>query len=247
MNSHIQVPKCVLKNFSNEKKSLYYYDVKKECIKIGSAKTLNTSEGYYSKKVEDILSAEIESPLGQLIALLQKVYKVLRNTNKIYLEITYQHHQIIKNYLYALLFRSPQMAGKVAQDFIFRNFFSKQYIHDFTFVDGYEIARDEAFLNHYNITFIFCDDSAEFMLSMSGYCSFVNGDIECIVIPLTKKIAIYMYKSQSVLNAVLRVGQGYVDEVNKITFIQQTKRSQGFIVASNKQYIEKIKTAIRSK
>lgn len=48
INSHIQMPKCVLRNFADEKQTLFYFDFQKNAVKLGRAASLNTELGYYS-------------------------------------------------------------------------------------------------------------------------------------------------------------------------------------------------------
>lgn len=44
MNSHIQMPKCVLKQFANEDHVLYYYNFKDGHIAKNSATSINTEK-----------------------------------------------------------------------------------------------------------------------------------------------------------------------------------------------------------
>ena len=48
INSHIQIPKLIFKNFHNEKQELFFCDFEKRRIDKGRAKTLYTQMGYYS-------------------------------------------------------------------------------------------------------------------------------------------------------------------------------------------------------
>lgn len=102
MDSHIQMPKCVLKQFeiktgANQGKIYYYnFDNKKICL--GCPKTLNTEKDYYGNDAENFLSDEIETPLGQIIKQLK---------DSLYEEKGFRLNQAfidtILNYIYALL------------------------------------------------------------------------------------------------------------------------------------------------
>ena len=63
VNSHIQMPKCVLAEFVNGNKSFYKYNVENGKINIGYPKRTFTSENYYSGAMETALNKHIESPL----------------------------------------------------------------------------------------------------------------------------------------------------------------------------------------
>ena len=51
MNSHKQLPKCILKNFSNHGR-LFSYDVLERTYSATSANKFNTEDSYYSEGIE---------------------------------------------------------------------------------------------------------------------------------------------------------------------------------------------------
>ena len=106
MNSHILIPKVILKHFALQGGSLFYYDIKSGEVKRGYAATLNTQKGYYSSEVEKFLSANIESPMGKIIGILQKAYNDLFKTNKVEMTFYAQNIKALKNYVYSLITRS---------------------------------------------------------------------------------------------------------------------------------------------
>ena len=59
MDSHIQMPKFMLRRFENEQHELLYYDVETNVIAKGFPKSINTEEDYYSDVMESILNREI--------------------------------------------------------------------------------------------------------------------------------------------------------------------------------------------
>lgn len=64
VNSHIQLPKVILKDFIEEDCRLYYLDLTKKEIKQSSARKFNTELGYFSLQFEEYLSNEYESAIG---------------------------------------------------------------------------------------------------------------------------------------------------------------------------------------
>lgn len=242
MNSHILIPKCVLKKFALDGGRLYYFDLKESRIVSGYAATLNTKEGYYSREIEQFLSANIETPIGKVIGILKKGYDDLEKTGKIEIKISTQNFQALKNYVYSLLTRSPNMAKQVKENLIFRKCFSSQNIHDIAFYDGYYLAQNEAFLNEFKLSFIFCEGQNEFVIPMQGYCSYLYGKTECCVVQLTSKIAALFFKGDDVNLGVSIVPKEYVDKINAISFEQQIKSDYGFIAAINRTTIEETVT-----
>lgn len=73
MNSHIQIPKLILKNFADHNHRLHYYDFEKGVYGRSSPKSFYTEENYYSEEVEKYWDVEIESKLGVLAKLLKEL------------------------------------------------------------------------------------------------------------------------------------------------------------------------------
>ena len=67
INSHVQLPNCVLRNFRDEtdpEKKVWYLDVQTGDILRKSSKKLGTCKGYYSETGERFLAENIENPLS---------------------------------------------------------------------------------------------------------------------------------------------------------------------------------------
>ncbi len=65
MNSHVLIPKCILKNFQDDNHSLHCFDVVNNIYCLKRADNLYTEFNHYSKEVEKFLSDKIESPIGR--------------------------------------------------------------------------------------------------------------------------------------------------------------------------------------
>src|SRR5574344_7276 len=99
VNSHIQMPRQIMNNFTNENRQIYFYDCENKTIHRGYPKTVYTEKGYFSDYVEGFLGAEIESDLGKLL-------KFVKETEfKIGDEPPVQYREIAFNYVYSLLAR----------------------------------------------------------------------------------------------------------------------------------------------
>ncbi len=79
MNSHVQIPKSILRNFAyKSKKDGYvvdYLDLHNNSIKTERIKKLDTIENYYSKDCEDFLSTTIEGPFGEISKKIREFAK----------------------------------------------------------------------------------------------------------------------------------------------------------------------------
>ena len=103
INSHIQMPKVLLKRFHNDNNRFFYYDVQKQIIGYnGTAKSINTQLGYYSQQTEDYFRDNIETPFGEVLTYIEKT-GIDRET----FAINSSAKEIIKNFMFALISRGP--------------------------------------------------------------------------------------------------------------------------------------------
>lgn len=240
VNSHILIPKVILKHFALQGGSLFYYDIKSGEVKRGYAATLNTQKGYYSSEVEKFLSANIESPMGKIIGILQKAYNDLFKTKKVEMTFYAQNIKVLKNYVYSLITRSPIMVEQVATNLIFREWFTEQNIRDMSFYDGYNIAVREDFLHQFGLTFRFGEVGNEFAMPMRGCCTYLYGQTECYFIPLTSHIAALFYNGKDIYPNIAIESEERVNRLNDMSLEQQINSGFGFIASPNKQIIEKL-------
>ena len=74
INSHIQLPKFIIRKFEDEKHFVHYIDIENACVlKTGHADSLNTKEDYYSLEIEKYLQRELESPFSRLLHQFENV------------------------------------------------------------------------------------------------------------------------------------------------------------------------------
>lgn len=111
VNSHIQMPKQVMKNFTNDNGQLYFYDFKTEDI--GHPKTMYTEKGYFSDYVEDFLGANVESDLGKLIKFIKESDFEAGDVPPV------QYGDIAFNYVYSLIARSPSFLKELNSNSVF--------------------------------------------------------------------------------------------------------------------------------
>lgn len=81
MNSHIQVPNAILKQFRDEEdpeKKVWYLDLATGEVKRSASGKLGTEKGYYSEGIERFWSATIESPIAALNARIRNPAMVVK-------------------------------------------------------------------------------------------------------------------------------------------------------------------------
>ena len=105
MDSHVQIPKCVLKQFKSQDGKVWHLDLAQGNIGLSAAAKLGTEEDYYSKDVEDILCTIVETPLGKLRSIIS--LEVVKDGDSITLHNTAE--KTLKNYIIASIARSKMM------------------------------------------------------------------------------------------------------------------------------------------
>ena len=97
INSHIQLPNCVLRNFRDEtdpEKKVWYLDVQTGDIMRKSSKKLGTRKGYYSETGERLWAENIENPLSIITRKIQKTVQVKYRACR-FLLMTQMHASVI--------------------------------------------------------------------------------------------------------------------------------------------------------
>lgn len=223
-----------MKNFSNHGR-LFSYDVSEGTFAVTSATQFNTEANYYSEEMEQQLSQNIERPLGVLAAYLKTQF------DSGLILIKKKHIQTIRNYVYALLARSPNMFISVWENLIFKEFFTFQQIHDLTVTNSFRIMQQENFLSGYKITFLFNKTPDEILLASDGYTQYQAGQEIVLIIPMTPKIAFMMYQGTDLYDGkIVYTDIKYLSQLNKITIEQQKQRGHGHVLASKKEQLEKV-------
>lgn len=139
VNSHIQMPKQVLKNFTNKNGQLFIYDFEKKIISMGYPKTVYTEWGYYSDDIETFLGCEIESDLGKLL-------KFIKETSfETGTELPVKYREIALKYVYSLIARSPLFQCEINNNSVFFQFLSKIEQHDIAAHDGYLLTSHQMY------------------------------------------------------------------------------------------------------
>lgn len=234
MNSHRLLPKCILKNFTNNGR-LFSYDVIEGTCFATSANQFNTEINYYSTAMEQQLSQNIERPLGILASNLKKEFDSQQ------ILIKKRHVQTIYNYIYTLLARSPNMFNSVYNGLIFKEFFTLQQVHDFTVADAFNLMRQDDFLNNYKITFLFNRTADEILLASDGYTQYQTKQEIVLIVPVSPKIAFMLYQGTDVFDGkIVHANTEYLLRLNKITIEQQRQRKQGYVLASKKEQLVKV-------
>ena len=243
MNSHITVPKCVLKQFALDKNGFYKYDVQTKIISRGYPRTTFTEEGYYSKTIEGVLCNTIETPLS-------KLFEYVKGFNNCSLPLTIPADilEVSTNYFRALIARSPTLCDSVKRDSFFFQFASQQAQHDMTLCYALQEEKMDELIDKFELTFMINETDTPFVLPIRGLYEFRINNVLCINIPLNPKCALMLKEKGKRIhldieekNVITILPKGYDDVANKInSFAIQRQKQDGFgcVVCNIKDVLE---------
>ena len=247
VNSHIQMPNCILKNFCDNQNWLYYYDFGEKKIRRGHAKTLYTQTGYYSDEVEQILCDEIEAPLGILVKYI-KTISIEKTDNP-----PGNYSEVAFNYLYSLLSRSPHMIENIKRHSFYYQFMSDiidpVYNHDYATVGGIAAANNIDLLkDKLSVTFLLNRSREDFVLPTGGVIQLENR----LICPVTPDKAIIFDDKEVLLEDGDRALIDYYETddeeavhiINLKAFIGEKSRDGKYVVSNNKELLEMLKTEL---
>lgn len=242
VNSHIQMPKCVLKRFENQNHSFYYYDVEKDIIgSNGHAKTTNTQFGYYSEEVEKYLNDNIEMPFAKV---LQFVDKTDFDGSSFFWNSEFSKN--VKSFIYTLMVRDPKMLKSINDHSVFFQFFNKQSQHDYAVIEGIRQAHLEDPFKAYTVTFSVNKTHKPFVLPMCGLYEYKLMDAIHVNLPVTPKIAITLVEPKgasgllknNVVSMYAIEEELIVDRMNGWAFRTQCNAGWGYVVSPEKNVLE---------
>jgi len=246
IDSHIQMPKVLLKRFQNNKNRFYYYDVVKQIIgNNGTAKSINTEVGYYSEKAEHYFSDNIETPFGSMLKYIEET-GISGDT----FSIGSDAEQIIKNFICALVARGPDFNNKMNSEKDFWASFPLQFQHDYIAKTGLELAIENDVLSDYIVTFMINNTSIPFVLSMDGIYNYtLNGHL-VINLPIMPFVTATLIHKSYTSRVVREDGALTMFEINKYddimlmndcAFSSQLKRNWGYVVCPEKDELARLK------
>lgn len=241
MDSHIQVPKCVLKRFG-VKHRFFYYDVEKGIIRNnGHSKSFNTQVGYYSSGTEQYLSDNIETPIGKLLKAIDEMDSssdappVIPNLDR-----------TIKTYIYSLMSRDPGMRDRINRHSVLYQFCPEQSQNVFSAVAGIKISQEKDFFKSHTATLIINRTSTPFLLPVLGFCAAHESGVKYALVPLLPSAAGVLipnaaydnYANKGQVPYYLIDNEAVVRDINRETVKVQIRAGCGMIVSPTRTALE---------
>ena len=241
INSHIQMPKRIMKEFEKDNR-LAYYDVKGNFIGTnGHAKSIYTELGYYSEETEHRLNREVESPLSHILYQIHNI-----DFTQEYFDKPKDFDIIVRKYLDSLLIRSTVMQDAIGQNSIFYNNLPEQQRHDIAVNYGLALSAERSFVNNYIATFVLNNTKTQFVLPVCGMYEFKLCDYLIAILPIMPNLALALLEPRSYHSfvkdgAVKRIyipDENVARRFNAKAVKKQIDYNTGFVVASEKRFLE---------
>ncbi|MBE6732280.1 MAG: DUF4238 domain-containing protein [Ruminococcaceae bacterium] len=245
VNSHIQMPKFVLRRFNNSYNNICCYDVKNNKIVIkGNAKSINTEYNYYSDPFEKDLSKNIEKPFSDILAYIDKI-----EFNKEKVSISDIYIDGIKTFMYALMARDSTAMEKNKENSFYSQFIPIQKRHEFVVTHGIYYAKKKSVFEDYLLTFIVNETEKSFILPIKGLYEFDINGMPAIILPISPTVAICLYDKSFVSDIfdntetpILKVNKPeLIEKMNEVAFITQKQRKYGYVISTQKEELYRIK------
>lgn len=252
VDSHIQIPKGILKHFADHTHRVYYLDTKTEHIGLAGAKKLGTEYGYYSDKHEQFLNKEIENPLINLGA---KVRRLLCDES-LTITLSKEEEMILKRYIAASIARSNlaldamhKASGKYSQLLL-----STQQKHDF--ISGFGATRNnivyQTFESYYLVILINRTD-VNWVVPRNCFYAVSSQELECVVAPISPKCALCLfppkYVEENIDSFQYRLGvvndPTFVATMNKRALLYEYLFNQTFVASATKNELEQLRNYMR--
>ena len=250
INSHIQMPKSILRKFEDDTNHIYYYDVNIGKIDRSTPKSWNTELDYYDENTEKFLNKNIETPFLKVVSFIEK------NIDKLPFSIPDSCFKDIKSYFNALIARSPQLFKEAMDNSDFAKILlDEQSQHILTLFSALEEIEKKDMFGDFSFTFLQNKTEMPFVLPIMGMYSYAKADTgeRKIILPITPKIAILMVENKFLNEHTHADGTKVLYEVNDTSLVYsyncyavkyQQHLKYGSVVANNKQLLIDIKNEL---
>ena len=244
MQSHIQIPRSVLAEFVNEKKSFYKYNIENNKINIGYPKRTFTSENYYSVAMEKELNKHIETPLKSLLELARKM-----PTMELPIQFNKDILIIARTYVKSLVARSPSLFAHIGEKSAFLGLLPLQDRHDIVVDYAMKNEKISKFYDRFIMSFMINETQVPFVLSTRGLYEYTLKEGLCLNVPLNPRCTILFEEKKtseetlSFQSSIVVIQSGYGDVVMKMNECAMEKQYQekvGYVVCQNRDILRQL-------
>lgn len=214
MDSHIQLPKQILRHFCDETRSdkkIHYLDIPTGEIRYASARSLGTAPDYFSENVERFWDSTVESPLG----VLNKKARSFCGGECERLTITVKDVSLAKRYIKSALVRSGVAYDSMVKNSFTAAFCSEQENHNDLAVFGMNSNGTlEKYLENYTVTVLSNQTERNFVVPRNCFYTIPFQGETSIVAPISPKAALLLLPSD--VHSTFGSGYAVVDSPEKV-------------------------------
>ena len=242
VNSHVQIPQCILKNFldknvSDKSKCICFIDMEDYKIKNMKIKEFDAEYGHYSKWIEEYFCKECESIIGNLKQEINSFAR--KKIHEIDLEL---YVNSIKNVFMLQLYRNPKFLEEINQKSLTSIIVGGYKTEDIIFVHHKE--KFENIFNEKEIN-ILINKTDEGLVTTKSTISMIKVDKgnEALIMPLHPKFAIVLLEKDYYQQKYMNEGKTYYMSIDSIKEVQEmNKRIFDEVKKNKKEAIIGIKT-----
>lgn len=245
VDSHIQMPKLLLKRFHNEYNRFFYYDIKGGFVgSKGTAKSMNTKYGYYSASTEHFLRDRIETPFGRILSYIEHL-----DFEQDRFCMTEDFEQVTKNFMYAIIARDPLVVSKMGEQGVFLQFLPVRALHDLAVRNGIAIAKEKNIFREYVLTFMVNRTDVPLVLPLAGLYDYGLNGHTIINLPISPEIALclahkdyakHLIHDDGIISMFLVDRPEQLKKMNECAFLAQQKRKWGCVVCPQREELDRL-------
>lgn len=187
VDSHIQVPKSILRHFRMENGKILHYDFDTDRIRSCGVKRLGIAHGYYSERMEQYLSRTVEAPFLQST---NKIISFLDGPDS-FLSLNMDIENHLKRFIKAAAARSGMAWRSFFHNSVYAQFFDDQSNHDRLILYCIESHTVRFFdFENYHMAILQNETGCPFVLPRNCFYVVFSNGYRCIVTPISPLCAL---------------------------------------------------------
>lgn len=241
MNSHVQVPRLVLRHFAVEGK-VPYLDFKTLEIRTQSAKTLGTEEDYYSENVEGELSKNVESRFGYLA---NRLIAEKKKGNSIF-ELSPEEENVCKKYISASGYRSDKTFADMLKYSLTAELETDQANRDAHI--HFALRQNEGVFPHFEdfrATVLYNETDCLWVVPRNGFYAIYSQSLLCYVAPFCPTGAVALIP-ETLLSCNIVDTRVEAQRMNEYAVEMEYGYNCAFVAGVDKTELERLKTYVKT-
>lgn len=249
INSHIQIPNAILKQFRDEEdseKKVWYLDLDTGEIKRSASVKLGTQKGYYSGRVERFWSTTVESPIAALNARIRKFCDDESGN----FSFTEEDKAVAKRYIKAMAVRSSLTYKVMMESSSTADEHNARQNHDNLSQLGMElVGQFDTMLERLDVVILINRTFCNFVVPRNCWYVLSFCGVENIVAPISPKCAFLLYPKDypDYKNTQFAVvdDAGYILAMNTMALKHECIYNMTFIASKSRMELDELQKIYR--